>query len=588
MLEKTNSKIFTFLLGSSALLVAAAAAIFSVTGLSMLYSGEMLYVAIAMGALEFAKIITASFLYRYWKTTGWGLKTYLSIAVLVLMLVTSGGIYGYLTNSYQGATIGLEKINSQTQVLEQRKLNYTDERDRLKVDLESLRNERRSIIDSRAAEIERNNSATDSNSVKYNAYRNRRVREQYKPELDNIDAQIAKYMVDLDSTNVRLSRANDAIADQKLDIINTGVDVGPLVYMARIFNTTMDNVMKWFTLVIVFVFDPLAIALIVAYNSVIMKGKKEKEYGIITEPGKEYITNSKLTFGDISRESEKEYDIGIDPALPGEYSAEVYMNQEPDEDEDDEIILDKPDDLSFMKHAKSAEQSFDDIEKKIKEEKDFLQEIDDEIEEMEQEVEKKEEVPELIKPLDDLVEEIKEEPTKDIVVPMEPEPGHELLEDFIEKQVELDEDFAEALNETTKKVGKEEPIKERLNPIVKKKLDELDKEFEETERIVLEPAKSGDIPKEKIKEAVDKVKHQNEFFDKMREEKKDETEFQEEVKKKKTLVSNEEIRAFFEDAVRKVKKDGQGIVTRTPFQAGGSVNVDHLQDDPDTDYSIQE
>ena len=69
MLEKTNSKLFTSMLGLSALLVAAAAAIFSVTGLSMLYSGEMLYVAIAMGALEFAKIITASFLYRYWKTT---------------------------------------------------------------------------------------------------------------------------------------------------------------------------------------------------------------------------------------------------------------------------------------------------------------------------------------------------------------------------------------------------------------------------------------------------------------------------------------------------------------------------------------
>jgi len=537
MLEKTNSKIFTFLLGLSALLVAAAAAIFSVTGLSMLYSGEMLYVAIAMGVLEFAKIITASYLYRYWKTTGWGLKIYLSIAVLVLMIVTSGGIYGYLTNSYQGATIGLDRINSQTMVLEQRKENYTDERDRLKLDLESLRSERRSILDSRAAEIKTNDESTDSLAIKYRSYRNRKVREQYKPELDNIDVQIAKYMVDLDSTNVRLSNANDNIANQKLELIDTGVDVGPLVYMARIFNTTMDNIMKWFTLVIVFVFDPLAIALIVAYNSVIMKGKREKEY-----------------------------DVGVDPALPGDYSVTHY------EYPDAKVTPIIPD-------AKPVEKAFDDIQKKIDEEKPVLS-------------------PELTKKLDDLVGDIKEKPTKDIVVPLEPGIVDVEIEGVspIHAQYRpelLDEDFSEALNETTKKVGEDEPTKER---------------------IVLEPAKSGDIPKEKIKEAVKTVKekrveHQNEFFDKMRDEKpdptieppkfdlvqeayvtkKDEKDFEEDVKKNKTIVSADDIRNFFDDAIRKVKKEGQGKITRTPFQAGGSVNIGHMEDDPDTtDYSIQE
>ena len=584
MLEKTNNRVFTFLVGFSAFIVATAAAVFSVTGLSMLYSGEMFYIALAMGSLEFAKIITASYLYRHRKTTGWGLKIYLSIAVLVLMIVTSGGIYGYMTNAYQGATIGLDKINSQTQVLEQRKQNFTDERERLKVDLESLRSERRSILDSRAAEIKTNDESTDSLAIKYRSYRNRKVREQYKPELDNIDAQIAKYMVDLDFTNVRLSNANDNIANQKLDIINTGVDVGPLVYMARIFNTTMDAVMKWFTLVIVFVFDPLAIALIIAYNAIIMRGKQEKQY-----------------------------DIGVDKALPGDYSAtyipfdlkdatltpptgstewwkdDPFMRarmedadralKEKKEKEDETFDLGEPDNLPGVTFdgvnfpdattvgAKPIKQSFDDIQERIDERKgkEFLQEIDDEIEEMEKEVEKKrprfskpnskKEVSDIIKPLDDIVGEIKEKPTKDIVVPdpetgAEPYPIKKAAESFdnlIEKQVELGQ-----------------------------------------ERIVLEPAKSGDIPKEKIIEAVKKVKHQNEFFDKMRDDKKSETEFQEEVKKKKTLVSNEEIRTFFEDAVRKVKKEDQGKIIRTPFQAGGNVNVGHIEDDPDIDYSVQE
>ena len=549
MLEKTNSRIFTFLLGLSAFAVATAAAIFSITGLSMLYSGSMLYVAIAMSALEFAKIITASYLYRYWKSTGFGLKTYLTIAVLVLMIVTSGGIYGYLTNSYQGATVGLDKINSQSQVLDQRKENLTAERGRLVGDIATLRAERQSTIGNRNDEIGVNNLATDSTSMKYRNYRNSQVYKRYNEELTRIDNSISQYTTQLDSTNVRLSRANNDISDKKLEMIDTGVDVGPLVYMARIFNTSMDTVMKWFTLVIVLVFDPLAIALIVALNVVLAKDRK-----IEVSPIVEMV------------DSDETFDLG------------------------------EPDDLSFMKTAKPIKEAFDDIQEKIdkKKEKEFLQEIDDEIEEMEKEVEKKrprfsqpnpkketiseypiekaaesfdnlihtEKVVDLVEPLNEIVEDIKDEPTKDIVVPLESESGSESMKLWVETQ-----------------------------PMTKPTDVEFKLDFEE--RVVQEPAKSGDIPKEKIIEAVKSVREkqierQNEFFDKMHEE-KDEREFEEERKsKKKSPVTSDEIRDYFEDAVRKVKKDGQGIITTTPFQAGGSVSVDHLQDDPDIDYSIQE
>ena len=283
-MERVNSKIFTFLIGLSAILVATWAAVFSVTGLSMLYSGSLLYVAIAMGVLEFAKIMVASYLYRYWKYAVRGLKYYLSIALLVLMFITSGGIYGYLTNSYQGATIGLDKINSQSQVLDQRKQNLIAERERLTSDIGTLRSERQSTIDNRNFEIQQNTQATDSNSVKYRAWRNNQVHKRYNPELERINDQISKYTTDLDSTNVRLSRVDNDIADKKLEMIDTGVEVGPLVYMARIFNTDMDTVMKWFTLVIVFVFDPLAIALVVAYNNIVMTNRRREEEPTVESP----------------------------------------------------------------------------------------------------------------------------------------------------------------------------------------------------------------------------------------------------------------------------------------------------------------
>ena len=509
MLEKTNSRIFTFLIGLSALAVATAAAIFSVIGLSMLYSGEMLYVAIAMGTLEFSKIITASYLYRYWKATGFGLKTYLTIALFVLMLVTSGGIYGYLTHSYQGATIGLDKINSQSLILEQRKENVIAERERLVSDIVILRSERQSTVENRNNEIAANNMAVDSNSVKYRAWRNSQVHKRYNVELTNIDNSVAKYTIDLDSTNVRLSRLNDKISDKKLEMIDTGADVGPLVYMARIFNTTMDTVMKWFTLVIVFVFDPLAIALIIALNVVLAKSKKETQY-----------------------------DIGVDVAKPGDHSA-IFVAEEK---EDGTFDLGEPDDLSFVnakekiddyfentseekikedfENAKPVEQAFDDIKKKLDErkneydkEKEFLQEIDDEISiGVQQE-------------LFDQGDEVKTRYAEKIVKPeMEYPPGIEVRPD--RKAIWLD-----------------------------------DKDKKKNKRIA----------------------HVNEFFDKMRVEKPNNHVYT----KKRSPVTDNEIREFFEDAVRKVKKEGQGKITRTPFQPGGSVSVGHMEDDPDRDYSIQ-
>ena len=107
MLERVKN--FTTLIGVSALLVAGSAAFFSVFGLSKLFAGAQLSVIIMAGSLEFSKLVAASFLYQYWYSASKLLKTYLSIGVVVLVLITSAGIFGYLSNAYQGATINFEK-----------------------------------------------------------------------------------------------------------------------------------------------------------------------------------------------------------------------------------------------------------------------------------------------------------------------------------------------------------------------------------------------------------------------------------------------------------------------------------------------
>ena len=104
-----RSKYFHIWLGISALLIAGSAAFFSVFGLSKLFAGAALSVVIMAGSLELGKLVTAAFLYRYWDAVNWFQRVYLGTAVIVLVGITSAGIFGYLSNAYQGATIEFEK-----------------------------------------------------------------------------------------------------------------------------------------------------------------------------------------------------------------------------------------------------------------------------------------------------------------------------------------------------------------------------------------------------------------------------------------------------------------------------------------------
>ena len=104
-----NSKHFPTLVGLSALLIAGSAAFFSVFGLSKLFAGAQTAVIIMDGSLEFGKLVGASFLYRYWDKITSLHKFYMTTAVGILIVITSAGIFGFLSNAYQGATVTFEK-----------------------------------------------------------------------------------------------------------------------------------------------------------------------------------------------------------------------------------------------------------------------------------------------------------------------------------------------------------------------------------------------------------------------------------------------------------------------------------------------
>ena len=163
-----QSKSFNKLVGFSALSIAGSAAFFSVYGLSKLFAGAQLAVIIMAGSLEFGKLVAASFLYRYWEKINIAHKIYMTIATVILILITSAGIFGFLSNAYQGATVGFEK--------ESTALIYKQDRlDQLLEDKVFLKEE----LSAAVAELPEN----------YRTAR-RKLREEYQPQISQINKDL--------------------------------------------------------------------------------------------------------------------------------------------------------------------------------------------------------------------------------------------------------------------------------------------------------------------------------------------------------------------------------------------------------------
>ena len=233
-----NSKYFYIWIGFAALLIAGSAAAFSVYGLAKLFSGAFLSVVVMAGSLELGKLVTASFLYRYWNVINYFQKVYMTIATIVLIFITSAGIFGYLSNAYQGATLEFEKQSTELIAVEERIEQLEEDKSFLKEELEVA-----------ISELPDNYITAKRN-----------LREQYNPQIVRVNEEILDY--------------KKTRADLEIALVSTGVDVGPAIYLARTFGTDIDTVVKFFIFILIFVFDPLAVMLVIAYNQALMDRQK--------------------------------------------------------------------------------------------------------------------------------------------------------------------------------------------------------------------------------------------------------------------------------------------------------------------------
>ena len=229
---------FALIVLFAAFLIESIGTYVSVVGLAALFASNPVIITLAI-ALDVGKVVTVSFLYKHWKRIGRFMKAYMMMAVIVLMTITSTGVFGYLSGEFQKAIRGTTENTVLVTTMEGEKVR----------------------LQARKEEIDKQIAAIPPTYISGR----RQIINAFKPEVERI--------------NARLAEIDTQLPQLKLDTIKKNVEVGPIIYIAEAFSTTPEKAVKWVILVIIFVFDPLAIALLIAGNFLLNHRGKDVDEG---------------------------------------------------------------------------------------------------------------------------------------------------------------------------------------------------------------------------------------------------------------------------------------------------------------------
>jgi hypothetical protein len=214
--------IFGLIIAATAVSVLGAS--FSVLGLRDLFSGAAIAVMAMAGSLEFAKFVLAAYLHQRWKFLHLFFRSYLLLAIVILSVITSMGIFGFLSNAYQSASATLEAEN---------------------IKLDALKGQQAR----NSAEIARMQKAIDEIPAN-RVTKKMAARAEAEPVINSLTKQTENLATQVDAANLK--------------ILEVKQKVGPLIYISKAFKLDLDEIVKYLILVLVSVFDPLAICLVIA------------------------------------------------------------------------------------------------------------------------------------------------------------------------------------------------------------------------------------------------------------------------------------------------------------------------------------
>ena len=250
---------FERIVGLSSLFIASCAAFFSIIGIGMLFSGSAIASMIMASSLEIGKLVATTFLYRYWKKSQILLKTYLILAVLALMFITSLGIFGYLTSAYQQSAIENKLSEEKIVYIQDQKKMFDDKMNNSKKRIES-------ITKLRVSQEERLNESMTNVIISRNPIQLAQIQQSTKEFIDKSEKDIENENNKIQSSIDEMQKLDKQISDIKLQG-SSKKDLQTFKFVADEFGVDINKVVKWFIICLISVFDPLAICLLLAYNT---------------------------------------------------------------------------------------------------------------------------------------------------------------------------------------------------------------------------------------------------------------------------------------------------------------------------------
>lgn len=272
---KTQKRI-SYLLLTCAIFLASVVGFFSVKGLSQVFAGAGMAIILLGAGIEVSKLVIASFLHRYWDKLTFGYKVGGLIFLFLVIFVTSSGVYGILSQAYTENKNKLMASKSEVALIEEKKKFFIDKKNDLQSEYKQI------ISDIAQTRLQRNTTSSGMMSDSKDVYTdskgrtssrsNASTRKDYLKQVEGLNSDIGKMESRRDGVYVDITNISDSIFYYETKIIaikssnDVAVELGPLIYLSEVTNTSLDKVLFWFLMVIVFLADPLAIALLTAYH----------------------------------------------------------------------------------------------------------------------------------------------------------------------------------------------------------------------------------------------------------------------------------------------------------------------------------
>lgn len=282
-------KVLLYFILLMAVTLAATVAYVSISGLLTVFSGAGFLGLLFFSAIEISKIIATSAIHTYGKKIGWVYNGLLSLGIIIAMAITSMGVYGFLSSGYQKNSAKSDGVDREIALIDKKIELKEKSRESINSQLlqtqKSISQLRTALGNNTQSRVDRNGNVITSSSAGN--------RKAFESQLKIATESEARLTNDLNSADSVINVLSESKIELETDAAMSS-ELGPLKYLAEVTGSSMDNVMKWFILLLIVIGDPMAILMIIIFNKIINGEKNDAANDVandaVTEGATEGVT----------------------------------------------------------------------------------------------------------------------------------------------------------------------------------------------------------------------------------------------------------------------------------------------------------